>query len=177
MKKRKYNSRASQAGFNLIELMVGLAIVGLVIAAAVWRMNKSYNSNDIQDTVAAVTSVATSARELRTTTGYGTSGTNLVTQLEAQDGIPSVWPLSSSVPQNAWGGTVTITSNVTGINIGITKIPEEACNKLSTRLSRNSYFSTTKINSTTYTGEVTSANAVSSCTSGSTNTLTWTTAS
>lgn len=177
MKKQyKIVNRVKQAGFSLIEIMVVLVIAGLILAGVAWAINKSFNSNDIKDTNTALTSVMSSIPELRTTTGYGAAGTNLMPALIAQNSIPSVWPVISGVPQNAWNGTVAVTSGVSFANIVLTQVPQEACNKLTTKISSGSNFRTTQINSNTaITGPVTATVAASQCTDS--NTITWTTTS
>lgn len=165
-----------QQGLTLLEGLVWLALFGIVIAGVAMFINRSFNSNDMKDEQTALTSVMTSLPEIKSSSGYGTSGTNLVPQLIAMDAIPAQWSVQSGVPYNAWGGTVSITSNGPTVTITATQIPKDACVKMAPRLSKGSNFQTTKIGSNTaITGEVTSAQATSQC--GASNTIAWTTRS
>lgn len=171
----KSTSNRKQKGFTLIEIMVAVAIMAIGIAALAWGINKAFAGNDIKDESGAVTKVMAAIPDLRTSTGYGISGTNLVPQLIAQNEIPSVWPVIAGVPQNSWGGTIAVTSNVSNVNISSAGISQEGCNKLVVKLSKGANFKTTKINANTaITGEVSAAQAQAQCTTGA-NTIIWTT--
>lgn len=174
MKQYKMINMARQKGFTLIESIVVLAIAGLILAGAAWGINKAFGSNDIKDTNTALTTVMSALPDLRTASGYGDPGTNLVPALIAQNAIPSVWTINAGVPQNAWDGMVSVSSQVSYATITLTKVPQEACNKLVTKISRGSNFKNTQINGgQAITGEVKSATALAQCTSD--NTITWST--
>lgn len=171
--KRKISRK--QKGFTLIEIMVAVAIIAIGLSALAWAINKAFSGNDIKDESAAITKLMAAVPDLRTTSGYGASGSNLVPALIAQNEIPTTWPVVAGVPQNSWGGTIAVTSNVSNVRISSSGMSQEACNKLAVKLSRGANFQTTKINaSTDIPGEVTPAQAQAQCVAG-TNTIVWTT--
>lgn len=163
-----------QQGLTLLEGLVWLALAGIVIAGVAAFINRSFNSSDLKDEQTALTSIMTALPELKSSSGYGASGTNLVPQLIATDAIPDQWSVQSGVPYHAWGGTVAVTSNGPTVTITATQIPQDACVKMVPRLSKGSNFQTTQIGSNAaITGEVTSATATTQC--GASNTIAWTT--
>ena len=69
-----------------------------------------------------------------------------------------------------------VTSAVNFVNVALTQVPQEACNKLTTKISRGANFQSTTINAgTAIVGEVSGAVAQAQCTAS--NTITWATTS
>ncbi|WP_350337589.1 type 4 pilus major pilin [Pseudomonas aeruginosa] len=117
--------------------------------------------------------IAANARALKTSSGYGSSGTNLIPSLIAINGVPKNMSVSSGVVYNVYGGSVTVSSTGMGFSITTSKLPQDACITLATKIAKNT-FEQTKINSgSAITGEVTTAAATQACSSDS-NSITWT---
>ncbi|MBG4344363.1 pilus assembly protein PilX, partial [Pseudomonas aeruginosa] len=81
-------SRPTQGGFVSIEMIIVLIIiaigVGLGLAAAAGMFSSS-NANEEQRNISVI---AANARALKTSSGYGSSGTNLIPSLIAINGVP-----------------------------------------------------------------------------------------
>jgi type II secretory pathway pseudopilin PulG len=174
MKKlNKQHMKTRQAGFGALEVMIALIIGSLVIIGAVgWYQSldtKSKNSDELTN----LATLMTNTRQMKTSSGYGTSGTNLVPVLSNAGGIPDTMEYASSVLYNAWGGTVTVLSNGQTFTITYTGLPAENCIFLASKGAASSS-QQTRINSgTAITGEVTSIAASSSCNTA-TNSVAWT---
>ncbi|MGK6474977.1 type 4 pilus major pilin [Pseudomonas aeruginosa] len=165
-------SRPTQGGFVSIEMIIVLIIiaigVGLGLAAAAGMFSSS-NANEEQRNISVI---AANARALKTSSGYGSSGTNLIPSLIAINGVPKNMSVSSGVVYNL-AGSVTVSSTGMGFSITTSKLPQDACITLATKIAKNT-FEQTKINSgSAITGEVTTAAATQACSSDS-NSITWT---
>lgn len=172
-KHNNLNIKARQAGFGALEVMIALIIGSLVIIGAVgWYQSldtKSKNGDELEN----ISSLITNTRQMRTASGYGTSGTNLVPVLSNAAGIPEKMEYSSSVLYNAFGGTVTILSNGQTFTVTYNGLPTENCIFLASKAGSSSN-QQTRINSgTAITGEVTAIQASSSCNTDS-NSVAWT---
>jgi len=161
-----------QAGFTAIELIVVL-IVGLgIIALAAGKMDQLFGNSNLSEELSNVNSIFANARSLKTSSGYGTSGTDLTAQLVAINGVPRNMSVVSGVMYNLWGGSVPVVSTGSGFTVTSNTVPQDACIKASTKISKGGTFSTIKINANTaITGEVTSAVATTQCNSATANTL------
>ena len=173
---KKRNYKKGQKGYSTLEVLVVIAVIGLALAALAWGINRMFNSSDVKDEGAAITALLAAVPDLRTSSGYGPSGTDLMPQLIAQNAISSTWPVVSGVPQNVWNGTIAAASAVNAVSITSTNVPAEACNKLTTRLSKSSNFASTTIGSNgPIVGEVSPDTARTQCLAA--NTIVWTTRS
>lgn len=174
MKKRNnLHIKARQAGFGALEVMIALIIGSLVIIGAVrWYQDldtKSKNSDELTN----LSSLTTNIRQMRTASGYGTSGTNLVPVLSNAGGIPDTMEYASNVLYNAWGGAVSVLSNGQTFTITYNGLPAENCIFLASKAGSSSS-QQTRINSgTAITGEVTAIQASSGCNTDS-NSVAWT---
>lgn len=175
---RAFGAKAKQAGFTAVEVIVVL-IVGLgILALSSGKLDMLFGGSNLAEEVGNVNTLLANIKALKTTSGYGTSGTDLTTQLSATNGIPKNISVVSSVMYNNWGGSIVPASTGTGFTITDNTIPMDACIKISTKISKSGAFSTIKINANTaITGEVTSAVATTQCNSASSNTLVFTAAS
>lgn len=170
---RKLGRRSpKQGGFGALEVMIAIVMgIFAVIGAIAWYSkltNTSNNNEELQN----ISSIITNTRQVKTQSGYGPTGTNLIPVLIAGEGIPENMQKSGSTVSNLWGGAVTNVSTGSGYNMTYAGVPDSNCIFLATK-SANSNSLTIRINGgTAITGEVTSIAATSACTSG-TNTLSW----
>ncbi len=72
--------------------------------------------------------------------------TNLIPSLIAINGVPKNMSVSSGVVYNVYGGSVTVSSTGMGFSITTSKLPQDACITLATKIAKNT-FEQTKINS------------------------------
>lgn len=174
---KKFVNKKGQKGFTALELIVVL-IVGLgIIALAASKMDMMFGGSNLSEEVGNVNTLLSNAKSLKTSSGYGTSGTNLVPSLINANGIPKNMVVTGGIPYNVWGGAVTILSTGPGFTIGYTNVPQDACIKLATKSNRGGTFATIKVGAAAaVTGEYTTAQATTDC-SGATNSITWTAAS
>src|SRR5260364_392040 len=86
-----------QAGFTALELLVVL-IIGLTIIA--WG----------RAGLTGFLESPSSRKDLKTNSGYGASGTDLVPLLISTNGIPKNMTLTDGIPYNVWEGVVAVTS-------------------------------------------------------------------
>lgn len=170
---RKLGHRSSkQGGFGALEVMIAIAVGIFAIIGAINWYSKLTNTSNNNEELQNVSSLITNTRQLKTQSGYGPTGTNLIPVLIAGEGIPETMQKSGSTVSNLWGGAVTNVSTGSGYNMTYAGVPDSNCIFLATK-STNSNSLTIRINGgTAITGEVTSIAATSACTSGS-NTLSW----
>ncbi|OWJ89363.1 hypothetical protein B6S59_31260 [Pseudomonas sp. A46] len=175
MKNNRSFSR-KQNGATTMEVLFYLIVAALVLYVVVQMGFKLFGKQTNNTEQTNVAELIINTRALKSSQGYGASGTNLVPQLLATDGIPNGLTVASNVPYNAWNGAVTVVSAGVAFTITYQAVPQDACVALATKVAKNQAF-TTRINSgTALTGEVTAATATTSC-SGTTNTITWTVSS
>ena len=158
-------------GLALMEWVVyiGLGLVALGYLAA--NIGDSTSANDISAESQHVVMIASHSRDSwASANGYGTS--SLIPELINRKGIPSDMTNKNGQITNVWGGAVDSVGNGTYYTVSYAKVPQEACAKMVAKLSKNSLFSSTVINSTSIAGEVTPAVASQQCQS-SNNTIAW----
>jgi type II secretory pathway pseudopilin PulG len=164
-----------EGGFTAVELIVVL-IVGLgIIALAAGKMDMLFGNANLSEEISNVNTLFANARALKTSSGYGASGTDLTAQLTAVNGVPRNMSVSGGVIYNLWGGSVPVVSTGTGFTVTQNMVPQDGCIKMSTRISKGGTFSTIKINANSaVTGEITSAMATTQCNSAASNTIIFT---
>lgn len=168
---RQLNGRYKQQGLTFPELLIAIAI-GIIFLMNVPSMfskgsvvaNNSVENDNIQ-------SLITSIRGLRTSSGYGASGTDLMPSLLNSGGVPeSMTKPTTTTLANTWGGSITAVSTGTGYTLTYSGVPRANCVQLAIRTPSNLSLS---INSgSAITGEVTTAAANSGCSNDS-NSLAW----
>ncbi|HBN8268386.1 TPA: pilus assembly protein PilX [Pseudomonas aeruginosa] len=162
-----------QAGFGAIEMIVVLIIVIGLLALAASRWDTLFGSNEAAEEISNVNMLMAGTKNLKTSSGYGASGTNLVPALIKAGAVPKNMTVTSGALYNTWGGAVTVVSTGTGFTVASAAVPEGVCLTLATKLARGGVYST-KINSgTAIVGEVTQAAATTGCSSATSNSLTW----
>lgn len=165
--------KSKQTGFGALEVMIALMIGALVIIGAVAWYQKLTTSQNNSDELSNLSSLTTNIRQLRTISGYGTSGVNLVPILINAGGIPDNMTVTAGVPYNAFGGAVSIQSTGLGFTITYAGLPAENCIFLATK-GASSNTTQTKINGGgLVTGEISASAASTGCSTAS-NSVAWT---
>jgi prepilin-type N-terminal cleavage/methylation domain-containing protein len=167
-----------QQGFTALEVTVVLIIGLLIIALAASHFTQLFGKSNDSEELGNIETLMGNTKALKTASGYGASGTSLVSQLIAAGGIPSNMTVIASVPYNDWNGAVTVVSTGNGFTIGYVAVPQSDCIALATKVSKGGEFASTQVNAAaTVTGVYTSAQATTDCSSANANTITWTSAS
>ncbi|MGX9960647.1 type 4 pilus major pilin [Xanthomonas euvesicatoria] len=157
-----------QRGMTLIEMMVVLALIGLLVAGALVASAKGWFGNKVTSDIKQLSSLMAETKKLQGVDGYGTSGTNLVPTLIANGGVPADMTKSGSTILNKFGGTVTIVSTGLGYTVTSPGYETDACMEVSRALSTAGSGLTTRINGgTATTGQISAASATTSCSSDS----------
>lgn len=171
---RKIGSK-KQRGFTAIELIVVL-VVGLgILAMAAGKTDMLFGNSNLSEEVSNVNTLYANIKTLKTSSGYGASGTDLTAQMVATAGVPRNMTVTGGVIYNLWGGTVPVVSTGAGFTITQNTVPMDGCIKMATKISKGGTFSSIKINvAAAVTGEVTSAAATASCTSAAGNIIIFT---
>ncbi|WP_158547280.1 MULTISPECIES: type 4 pilus major pilin [unclassified Pseudomonas] len=161
-----------QRGASGIEMVV-VIFVGLLIllAGMVWwpkLTGSQKNSSELEN----ITTIQTNILTLKTASGFGPSGSNLIPSLITSDGIPTSMQKTSTTVFNSWGGAVTAVSTGMGYTNSVAAVPDSSCIFLATKVALTNAM-TLKINGgSALSGEVDSITATSACNAGS-NTLAW----
>lgn len=169
----KSHRKGKQAGFTLIEVMIAIIILLIILVAIMSRGDSTFSSSDASTELGHVSSLITGTKQLKTSSGYGTSGTDLTTLLQTQGGVPADMTYSASKLYNQWNGQVNIVSTGLGFTLKFQGVPQPACITLATKSAAYAYSTTINANAAVV-GEVTAATAGAQCNSALANTLTWT---
>lgn len=171
------NSYKDQGGFVSIEVIIVLVVILGLLALGASKMDMLNTGGDTTEEMSNIQALYANTRGLKSSQGYGATGTDLTSQLITLKGIPKNMSVVSGVVYNLFNGAVTIVSTGPGFTISSANLPAEVCIKLATKVSRSGNFSSTTINANSaISGEVVPATAATQC-SGSTNTVAWTSAS
>lgn len=161
-----------QRGASGIEMVVVIFVGLLILIAAMAWWSKLTGSAKNSGELENVTSMQTNIQTLKTASGYGPSGSNLIPVLINSDGIPSSMQKNGNTVFNVWGGAVTAVSTGMGFTHTYAGVPDSSCIFLATKAPLTSAM-TLKINGgSPLSGEVDSISATAACTAG-TNTLAW----
>ncbi len=169
---RPLTGRYKQQGLNLVEVAIAL-FLGLLVLLGVYGLYQNANNTaSNQSELENVTSLITSIRTLRTASGYGASGTNLIPVLINSGGIPGSMSVSGTTVTNSWSGAVTAVSTGAGFTLTYGDVPKPNCNTLATKAPNARTMSLSINGGTAISGEVSSTAANSGC-SADANTLAW----
>lgn len=165
-----------QHGASLFEGQGFLILTLIVLASGAAAFFVMYNGGQKSQDVTDMSSLIANTHDMRDVSGYGASGTNLTSQLAANNGIPTDMNYTGGVIYNQWGGTVVPTSTGVGYTVQTETVPQASCIKEATKVgSPNGSNLTVTINGgTALTYPVTQAQATSGCTSTSANTILYT---
>lgn len=167
----KPHPKSKHRGMTLVEGMIYLAIAAFVLVAAVGLIKKALSSSDVSKEQQALVELMTLTPQLRSTDGYGSSGTNLIPQLEIIGAIPSTMSLVGDSLYNTWGGEIAVTSTGMGYRITDQSVPQEPCVKIAKMISATNEIKTSINSGSAVRGEVSTAQAVQSCSNEDENTI------
>jgi len=154
---------------TVVSLGVIIVVISLVMGISYMAYTKFYAVNE----VTMISNVINETKNMRASSGYGTTDYNQA--LIASGALPSNVSYSGSTINNRSGGTVTVKGAGVGFTVTDTKLSNRDCINLAQKLG-TSEMASTKINSNSFTGEVTVAMATGVCTTDS-NTIVFTTKS
>jgi type II secretory pathway pseudopilin PulG len=162
-----------QKGFISIETIIVLVVVLSLLALGASRMDMLSTLGDTTEETSNILALYTNTKGLRSSQGYGTSGTDLTSQLIAIKGIPKNMSIIEGKLYNIFNGVVEIKSTGLGFSISTAKLSVDVCNRLATKISRSGSFANTVINSgSPIVGEITPAVSTTQCNSDS-NIILW----
>lgn len=172
MKQMKFGIK--QAGVTLIELIVGLVIIGLIVAGALALFGSAQSSQSSTQMIQDVISVRSNTKALFLGQGsYGTAGTNLNNILVTAKRIPTTIKVDTTTTPNTLthqlNGTMNVASAGTGqtFTITLTDIPADVCIPLMT--SAQTWVSVSAGGSTARTTfPISAATAAADCAAGTT---------
>lgn len=160
----RIGGKSKQAGFTAIELIVVLTVALAMYALSTGKIDMLFTGSNVAEEVSDLNTLLANTKSLKTTSGYGTSGTDLTSQLAALNGIPKNMSVVAGVMYNSWGGAVVPQSTGTGFTITTSNYPADVCIKVTTKQGKSGAFSSIKINANAaIVGEVTSATATTQC--------------
>ncbi len=136
---KKVNFGFKQAGVTLIELIVGLVIIGLIVSGALALFASAQSSQSSTQMVQDVISIRSNTKSLFMGQGsFGTAGTNLNNILVTAKRIPSTIRIDTTTTPNTLthqlNGTVNIVSAGGGqsFTVTLTAVPADVCIPLMT---------------------------------------------
>jgi hypothetical protein len=154
---------------SVISLGLMLVIIAVVMGLSYVGYTKFYAANE----VTLISNLINETKNMRASSGYGTSDYNQA--LISSGALPSSVAYSGSTISNRSGGTITVKGAGIGFTVTDTMLSNKDCINLTQKLG-TSEMASTKINSQSFTGEVTAVMATSACTTDS-NTVAFTTKS
>lgn len=158
---------------NITDSISSLGIMMVVISLVVTAGALAYFYVNSTSEVTLVTTIMNETRNLRSSNGYGTD--DYVPALVKGGSISRSYTITNNLIYNKSGGQVTVKGNGVGFIVTDAGLPQRDCVKVARSIG-TADLASTKINNTTYTAEVTAANAATACVDGD-NTLTFTTKS
>ncbi|HHP2613937.1 TPA: type 4 pilus major pilin [Enterobacter roggenkampii] len=150
----------------------GMLIIGL-IAVMTYGATLIFKSNSTTD-LSTYSIIMNEMSGIRPSTGYGNA--DYTATLIKKDVLPKTIQISGTKILNRNGGDITVVGAGNGFTLSTAGIGQGDCIDAAAHLSVGKV-TTTKINGTSFTGEVTAPAASAACTSGNTNTVTFTTSS
>jgi len=173
----QFNNRFNKKtkGFTLMEVLIVLLIGAVIMVLVTPRIAKLFGRSETTFETQNIVDLISNIKGMRDQGSYGASGTNLIPQLIANDGLPDSLNVNSGVVTNTWGGAVTAVSTGIGFTLSYAApMPQAACVAIATKMS-NSTINTTKINGgSAVTGRVSQAQATADCAASTANTIVFT---
>lgn len=162
-----------QRGFLSVDGVMWIMLVTIALGFIAWMGYKMLGNSDAAIEQSNITSIIANTKKLKGSSGYGTSGTNLVPSLIAIDGTGSMG-VSGTTLTNQWNGAVTLVSSGMTFTITENNVPKSACVTLATKISKDKQTTTSINGAAAVSGEILGASATMSCSNDS-NSISWTT--
>ncbi|QTP13357.1 type 4 pilus major pilin [Serratia symbiotica] len=167
----RHNTKKIHSGMTLIEILGLLAILGIILYGIMGRQGAANDSAGVTSEQSHIAMLSNGiAGNLWTSSGYPTG--DLYTYLKDRNLIPGDMKDTGTGMLNSYGGAVVATGASTYYTISFAAVPKQACNKLSAQMSKSNTYSSTTINGTAITGEVSPTQSSNACNSDS-NTIVW----
>ena len=166
---KKFKKGIAQITDQTVSIGITMVLIAMVLTAAAvaYFYIKSTSETSL------ITTVINETKNLVNGDGYGTD--DYVPALIKGGSISKNYTVRENKIYNKSGGQITVTGNGVGFIVTTSQLPQSDCLKVAKAIGTTDLAST-KINSTTLTGEVTAAQAAAACIDGD-NTLTFTTKS
>lgn len=154
-------------GFTLIELLVGMAIAAILLSLASGDITKAFFGTNEATVNSHITTLIAETKSIKDRNGYGDgkANVNLIPILIKREKIPTSMKKDGDTLKNDFGGEYTNTSTTGGFGyeVGTTNIPAAICISTVSMQAKAGIASTTKINSNTFNGPVSNAQAEAAC--------------
>jgi Tfp pilus assembly protein PilV len=123
-------SKKNQLGISVLEVLISLAVIGLIIAGAVGLGSGAFSSQNTVGMTQEVSSIRNATKGLYSkSTSFGTASMNSV--LIDAKAFPDYLKIdtTTSTVTNSFGGTITVTGATANFTIGYTAVPKDICIK------------------------------------------------
>ncbi|CAB3755880.1 type 4 pilus major pilin [Paraburkholderia humisilvae] len=166
--------RRTPRGVISIEAIVVIAIILVLLVWGGSRIGQLYLGTDNTTEGGNIQSLYGAIREIKTSAGYGSSGTDLSPTLIAMGKVPGNMAISGAQIMNNWGQPYDIKSTGQGFTLSDPGVPEKNCIKIVSSVSQNGQFDSVSVNSgSANTGPLATATAQTACSSDPSSIL-WT---
>lgn len=172
---KKIMFKNAQRGVTLIELIIGLTIIGVVIAGALSLFGSADSSQKANQTTTELSAIRSSMKSLYYGSGgFGTVNVNDV--LVTANKIPSTLSVNTATAPdtitNAFNGVLNIVGATTTYSVSVTNVASDVCTSI---MSTASGWTTVKAGSSAARNvPITPAQAATDCGAAATQTLVFT---
>lgn len=181
----RQNTIANQAGFNLIEISIVLAIVGLVVGGIWWAASAAFDNLKQQNLAKGILSSAQNLTSMYSTIPTTTTIDSL-TNLINSNVFPTDWLNGPAALKSPYGGAITLAGTVGATTMTFAALTRDQCAHIATRIANSSpgptlisinasgsALSSTATGTSAF-GNVTAAGAIGACPNATTNDLVFT---
>lgn len=133
--KKQFNFAKKQAGVTLMELIIGLAIIGVIIAGVTALFGSADSQQKSNQVTTDLTAIRAAVKQLYYGQGgYGTA--NINNTLVVAKKIPTTLTVDTSTTPNTishpMNGTINIVGATTSYTVTVTNIPSDVCTNVMT---------------------------------------------
>lgn len=167
MKKLKKIHGGKPNGFTLIEILVAMAIAAILLSLITGYINGGFFGAGEATINNHLTGLISATKSVKDRNGYGDgkANVNLVPSLIKREKIPGSMKRVGDVLKNDYSGEYTVVSTTGGFGyeVGATNLPVAICISAVAMQSNAGVANTIKINSNTFNGQVSNAQADAAC--------------